>query len=110
MDDPVSTTLVILVGACVALLFLIFMTGARLGARLARIERLLEAAAEATPAAAGPPTALRASEPEAPEAPGGSGFEEFLREDPARRALSKSEQFAAYREWRQQRGLNWSGT
>lgn len=37
----------------------------------------------------------------------GTPFEEFLNEDPARRALSKKEQFAAYRDWRSQKGLNW---
>lgn len=38
----------------------------------------------------------------------GGPFDEFLSEDPGRRALSKSEQFAAYRAWRQAKGLNWS--
>ncbi len=37
----------------------------------------------------------------------GTPFEEFLNEDPARRSLSKKEQFAAYRNWRSQMGLNW---
>lgn len=37
----------------------------------------------------------------------GTPFEEFLNEDPARRSLSKKEQFAAYRDWRSQKGLNW---
>jgi hypothetical protein len=37
----------------------------------------------------------------------GTPFEEFLNEDPSRRLLSKKEQFAAYRDWRSQKGLNW---
>lgn len=37
----------------------------------------------------------------------GTPFEEFLNEDPVRRSLSKKEQFAAYRDWRSQNGLNW---
>ncbi len=37
----------------------------------------------------------------------GSPFEDFLNEDPQRRSLSKKEQFAAYRDWRSQKGLNW---
>lgn len=37
----------------------------------------------------------------------GTPFEEFLNEDPARRSLSKKEQFAAYRDWRSLKGLNW---
>lgn len=38
----------------------------------------------------------------------GTPFEEFLTEDPARRNLSKKEQFKAYRIWRAEKGLNWS--
>ncbi|MFN4872488.1 MAG: hypothetical protein ACK40T_03550 [Akkermansiaceae bacterium] len=34
-------------------------------------------------------------------------FEEFLNEDPARRTMNKKEQFAAYRDWRSSKGLNW---
>lgn len=37
----------------------------------------------------------------------GSPFEDFLDEDPQRRSLTKKEQFAAYRDWRSQKGLNW---
>jgi hypothetical protein len=37
----------------------------------------------------------------------GTPFDEFLNEDPARRAMSKKEQFAAYRDWRSAKGLNW---
>lgn len=41
------------------------------------------------------------------EAANGTPFEEFLNEDPARRKMSKKEQFAAYRDWRSTKGLNW---
>jgi hypothetical protein len=34
-------------------------------------------------------------------------FEVFLNEDPARRELPKKEQFAAFRRWREDQGLNW---
>ena len=37
-----------------------------------------------------------------------SAFDQFLAEDSERLALSKSEQFAAYREWRKEKGMNWS--
>ena len=40
----------------------------------------------------------------------GGAFEIFLSEEPSRRALTKSEQFAAYRQWRQQKGMNWSNS
>ncbi len=42
------------------------------------------------------------------ETAAGGAFESFLKEDPSRRNLSKGEQFAAYRQWRQECGLNWS--
>ncbi len=34
-------------------------------------------------------------------------FAAFLEEDPARRELPKREQFAAFRKWREDKGLNW---
>ena len=37
----------------------------------------------------------------------GGAFEMFLAEEPARRKLPKREQFADYRKWRQEKGLNW---
>lgn len=44
------------------------------------------------------------------ETPSGGAFEIFLSEEPSRRALTKSEQFAAYRQWRQEKGMNWSNS
>ena len=38
----------------------------------------------------------------------GSAFDQFLAEDPERLKLSKTDQFAAYREWRKVKGMNWS--
>lgn len=38
-----------------------------------------------------------------------SAFEQFLAEDPGRISMPKSEQFAAYRQWRKDKGMNWSG-
>lgn len=52
------------------------------------------------------------TEPEASEepiqAPPGTPFEKFLEEDPQRRLLGKKEQFASYRRWRAEKGLNWN--
>jgi hypothetical protein len=42
------------------------------------------------------------------EAEPGTHFEEFLSEDPERHSLSKKEQFKAYRQWRTEKGLNWT--
>lgn len=46
----------------------------------------------------------------ATERPSGGAFDEFLNEDPKRLLLSKSEQSAEYRKWRQEKGLNWSNS
>ena len=44
------------------------------------------------------------------ETTSGGAFEIFLNEESSRRALPKSEQFAAYRQWRQEKGMNWSNS
>lgn len=48
------------------------------------------------------------SPPSVAETSPGGAFEAFLGENPERRGLTKSEQFAAYRQWRHEKGLNWS--
>ena len=68
---------------------------------LRRITMLLEAG---VPSVVSPIAA--ATDTGAPAARG--EFETFLTEDPARRQLTKGEQFSAYRRWRQEKGLNWS--
>ncbi len=50
------------------------------------------------------------AEPSSAETSQGGAFETFLSEDPARLRLSKAEQFAAYRQWRDDKGLNWSNS
>lgn len=40
----------------------------------------------------------------------GGAFEAFLAEDPQRLSLPKAEQFAAYRQWRKEKGMNWSNS
>lgn len=54
----------------------------------------------------GKEAAVRNAESEAKE----SAFQAFLAEDPRRLALSKSDQSAAFREWRRQKGMNWSNS
>lgn len=45
--------------------------------------------------------------PQEAEVEPGTPFEEFLKEDPMRRTLTKKDQFKAYRIWRKEKGLNW---
>ena len=50
------------------------------------------------------------ADPSAAETSAGGAFEAFLNEDASRRKLPKGEQFAEYRRWRQERGLNWTNS
>jgi hypothetical protein len=85
--------------AAVALLCLFALVRlAGLSGRVARLERAL------VPARDQPPE--RDFREEATAAASGA-FETFLDEDPARRNLPKNEQFAAFRRWRVEKGLNW---
>lgn len=84
------------------LLLLLLLLTVKISGRLRRIEtRLGQAAAGGVE---------RDRLPDEPDPTAGGAFDEFLKEDPARRRLTKSEQFAAYRRWRQERGLNWSNS
>jgi hypothetical protein len=96
------STLVILLSSCVGLLALMLLLLFRLSSRLARLEKQLaqgrsrQMAADLAPAAE--------------ENSAGGAFEIFLSEDSTRRNLPKAEQFSAYRNWRQERGMNWSNS
>jgi hypothetical protein len=97
---PDSFELILLV-ACAGFLFMIFLMAVGIRSSLGRIERLLavnsdRVAPQMTPAQA--------------EAAAGGAFDAFLSEDPARKELTKKEQSAAYRKWRQQNGMNWSNS
>ena len=101
MQESVAPMVVILLYSAVGLLVLLVAMIVGISRRLLRIERRLADGVirgEETGAAA----------PSLAESSTGGAFETFLNEDPARRQLPKSEQFAAYRRWRQQNGLNWS--
>jgi H+/gluconate symporter-like permease len=91
---------VILLSCAVGLMVLLLVLVLGIFRRLARIERRLAADMGRSE--------LGESAPSLAETSAGGAFETFLNEDPARRALSKGEQFAAYRRWRQAKGLNWS--
>jgi hypothetical protein len=103
MPDSGVSTVVILLSACVGMLFLLVLIALKIGGRLVRLERLLTRQKDED-------AVLRESLPPLQDAESSGAFEEFLREDPARRRMVKSEQFAAYRQWRQARGLNWTNS
>ena len=100
MPDPESQLTVILLATCVGLLLLAVGLIFWIARRLSRVERLL----------ARDHVRLEVEEPalSVAETSVGGAFEAFLNENPERRGLTKSEQFAAYRQWRQEKGMNWS--
>ena len=92
----------ILLYVATGLLVLLLVLGWRISRRLARIEQRLDHMANR------PDEEI--SQPSVAETSPGGAFETFISEDPARRLLPKSEQFAAYRKWRQEKGMNWSAS
>lgn len=102
MPETDYPMLPILLPIAVGLLVFVFMLCWSITRQLARIERQLTEIANRS----GPET----SPPSHAETQVGGAFETFLSEDPARRLLPKAEQFAAYRKWRHENGLNWSGS
>jgi hypothetical protein len=100
-DGPELLPFTILVSACVGLLFLMLFVLFRMNARLGKLELLLSVKKDAE----------SVESPEVySETVRGGPFEAFLEEDPSRRLLTKKEQSAAYRKWRQDMGMNWSNS
>lgn len=99
MAELEANTVIFMLGACLALLVLALLLVFRVLGRLRRMEELLAAAVRGDDAGEGPSVA---------ETSPGGAFEAFLKEDPAHRQGTKAEQFAAYRDWRRQKGMNWS--
>jgi hypothetical protein len=85
-----------LLAALVVLLIVAVVLLWRIASLLKRLAARTAACAEADPA-----------EHHQESRPPTGQFEEFLAEDPCRIELSKSEQFAAFRQWRQKRGFTW---
>jgi hypothetical protein len=92
----------LLIYCCLGLLSLLVLLAFWILSRLGRIEKRLSQSQKPI----NPPD----SAPSVVETASGGAFESFLAEDPARRGLTKAEQFAAYRQWRQTQGLNWSNS
>ncbi len=103
-------------GALVLILLLLFIMNSRLSALSAKLSRSSRPTKpetyEAYEAYEASQTKIEspnvAEKHDTGEAPAGTHFEEFLNEDRERRKLTKKEKFKAYREWRTEKGLNWS--
>lgn len=102
MPESQAPALLVLLISCAGLLVVLLLLVLRISGRLSRIEKLIGQTASRTDAAGQIPSTAETS-------PGGA-FEAFLSEDPNRRKLPKSEQFSAYRQWRQEKGMNWSNS
>jgi Na+-transporting methylmalonyl-CoA/oxaloacetate decarboxylase gamma subunit len=100
ITETVVVIVVTLLGAGVVFLFLLLLAVVRAGSCLQRLEQML--AERDTASAAAGTVEL------APRTANDGAFREFLSEDAARRTLPKREQFEAYRQWRKEKGLNWS--
>jgi hypothetical protein len=103
MPESEAPTLIILLSTCTGLLVLLLLLVVRISWRLSRIEKNLTYPSHG-------PSESPATAPSAAETSPGGAFEAFLSEDPERRNLTKSEQFSAYRRWRQEKGMNWSNS
>lgn len=88
-----------LLGALVLLQLLVLFVLFRLSGRISRLARSM--AGSPRPESRGTAVAKEA------KSEGSKAFERFLGEDPARRELPKKEQFAAFRRWREEQGMNW---
>ena len=102
MPEPEAPMVMILLSSCVGLLGWVLWLLFRISRRLSRIETQVTQNPGRSETDGGTPSAAETS-------PGGA-FEAFLSEDPSRRGLAKGEQFTAYRQWRQEKGLNWSNS
>lgn len=100
MPDSDAHTILIPLYVVLGLLVILVALAFGIHHRLTRIEKRLSGAAERRDEIDSTPSSAETS--------AGGAFEMFLAEDPERRNLPKREQFADYRKWRQEKGLNWS--
>lgn len=108
--EPGISTVVILLAAATGLLFFLLLTAIGIRSRLVHLERLLAPKKDETPAVRTSSGSPQSTSPTDVEVTSGGVFETFLNEDPVRRNLPKKEQAAAYRKWRQEKGMNWSNS
>lgn len=104
MSDTDGPNFVVVLSSCGGLWIVTLCLVWRILARLRRMERQLDQLSRSHE-----PSQSQAVPSQAETSPGGA-FEAFLAEDPERRNLPKGEQFGAYRQWRQEKGMNWSNS
>jgi hypothetical protein len=92
--------LIFLLIAVLLIVVMLWIVMTRMVARMRRLEDLLGGVAEEKEEPATTKKDLRRI--------ARSEFDQFLEEDGKRRMLKKSEQAAAFREWRRERGLTWN--
>lgn len=102
MPENDSQMVINLLYATVGLLVSVLISAFGIRRRLARMERRISELQRGREDADGGASPSEIS--------GGGAFEMFLSEDVARKDMPKGEQFAEYRRWRQERGLNWSNS
>lgn len=103
-DLDVPVTLLVLMGIMTLLVLMVWMGQFGISARLRRIEYHLRQMA-VQDGAETPALGERKAETKLQK----RLFQEYLDEDPYRRRLPKREQFAGFRKWRSEKGLNWGG-
>ena len=99
IDEPWFLPTVL--GTVIFLQLVLLIAVLRLSGRVSRLFRLI--AGSAPPAISSQELADRKETTSEQK----KWFEEFLEEDSSRRDLPKKEQFAAFRQWREEKGLNW---
>jgi hypothetical protein len=97
LEDPLLIPYLLI--ALVVMQLIVLAMLLRLSGRVSRLSRQVH------PSAA-PPARDRGGRKEA-GADQKQWFAQFLAEDPARKDLPKKEQFAAFRRWREEKGMNW---
>lgn len=99
-DQILSFLEIFLLIALVLMVGMVWIVVTRIVARMRRLEDLLGGVTEEKEDLATTKKDLRRI--------ARSEFDQFLEEDGKRRLLKKSEQAAAFREWRRQRGITWN--
>lgn len=89
----------VLLGSLVVLQLLVLALLVRVSGRVSRLSRMLAPSVV--------PAGRDLADRKESNADQKKWFAQFLAEDPGRAQLPKKEQFAAFRRWREEKGMNW---